>query len=653
MAEHKSNIEKSVMPKGSSEEGVLSSRVWLSVGDLMNKRVETISPEETVVLAAQKMAERNISCIMVLEGDEMAGILTERDLLKKVVAKEKDFHAKKVKDIMTANIEGVSPHMSVFEASKIMERKKIRRLPIIEGKHLIGIVTQTDLTQTLACYGMWRDVGEIMTKDVAIIDKKKTVADAAKIMGPKNISCVIVSEDRKIIGILTERDFLKKIVASQKDPTQTLIEDVMTSPIISVTSDCNVFNASKIIEEKKIRRLVVMEGDKLCGIVTQTDIFKAVKGKLEDEEAQSSKLLEKSDNGIYILDSEGRTTYVNPAFIKLFDASDPEIFINKPLLPEQFWISSKDRDRILKELSKASSPEIKDLILKDSRSKKIYVTLFSTPIRDAHGMVSGSQGILYDITAKKELVFAKEAEEVLRERNEMLQNLNQMKSDFVSLVSHELRSPLTIIKGRASLVMDGDQGEANEKQKKSLEVIMQNTDRLTRMITDLLDISKIEAGKIDLKKGPIDIRKFGMHMETSFSLQAKEKGLELKIDMPEKEMIADVDEDRIIQVFTNLVSNAMKFTETGAVTVSATEKEDEFECSVSDTGPGLSEDDLPKVFEKFKQFSQSKENRKKGTGLGLSIAKGIVEIHGGRIWIESELGKGTKFIFTLPKLNNK
>ena len=237
----------------------------------------------------------------------------------------------------------------------------------------------------------------------------------------------------------------------------------------------------------------------------------------------------------------------------------------------------------------------------------------------------------------------------LEEKTKRLQELDKLKSNFISAVSHELRTPLTVTKEGICLVLDGIPGEINEKQKEILAVARDNVDRLTRMINNLLDISKIEAGKIELKRELVDVISLAKQIVSSLELKTKEKGLELKTAFAERRIDAYIDIDRIVQVFTNLIWNAIKFTKDGYVEVSVRDKDDEVECVVADTGIGISKENLPQVFSKFQQFSRAEGPGEKGTGLGLSITKEIVEMHKGRIWVDSEFGKGTQFTFTLPK----
>lgn len=264
-----------------------------------------------------------------------------------------------------------------------------------------------------------------------------------------------------------------------------------------------------------------------------------------------------------------------------------------------------------------------------NQKEKLVLSCCITPVESSRGEIIGVVIILIDVT---------------RERK-----IDEMKTEFVSTVSHELRTPLSIAKEGISLILDGIVGPANERQAKILNTARDNIDRLTRIINTLLDISKLEAGKVEIRRDLVNMGDLMKQVTSSFELKVKDKGLGLKIDFPEKELYIYVDADKISQVFTNLLGNALKFTEKGYIEISAKELEDEVECAVADTGVGISEDDLPHVFNKFQQFGRTAGAGEKGTGLGLSIAKGLVELHKGKIWVESELGKETKISFTLPK----
>jgi PAS domain S-box-containing protein len=415
-----------------------ASRVWMKIGQIMRKEVITISPNETVATAALVMSENNISCIIVVDNGKVTGILTETDLLKKAVVEARDVHRITVAVIMSTPVETVPSDFSVLEASKIMESKHIKRLPVIfEGK-LAGIVTQTDLAQALTYYGTWRDVAEIMSKNVYGIESKEIVAKAADIMSTRHISSITVKKGEQVVGILTERDILRRVIALQKNPHDVRIEEVMSSPVVSVSPSFSVFSASKTMENMNIRRLVIMKGKELCGIVTQTDIFMAIKNKLQADEDKNHRLLEQSKSAIYTTDLNYVITYANPAFTELFEVSDHQEFINQPFLPERFWFDPKEREQFLAEL-KDDCFESKELTLKTSRGKKIYVTIFSTFIKGLHGETNGTQGIVYDITAKKELATLREAEEALRQSEKKWRSLAENIPNLIFAVGRDGR----------------------------------------------------------------------------------------------------------------------------------------------------------------------------------------------------------------------
>ncbi len=242
-------------------------------------------------------------------------------------------------------------------------------------------------------------------------------------------------------------------------------------------------------------------------------------------------------------------------------------------------------------------------------------------------------------TAKKEMEKA----------NKELQKIDQLKSDFVSTVSHELRTPLTVTREAISQVLDGVCGEINEAQKQFLFMSIEGIDRLSRLIENLLDMPKIEAHKIKLKKELIDIVSLAKEVSSSLTPAFQSKGLEIKYNFPKDKIEIYADKDRIVQIFVNLISNARKFTPAGYIEISLIDKENEVECAVSDTGIGISDENLPRVFSKFEQFGRLPESAQKGAGLGLAITKGLIELHGGKIWAESKLGQGTKISFTLQK----
>lgn len=285
----------------------------------------------------------------------------------------------------------------------------------------------------------------------------------------------------------------------------------------------------------------------------------------------------------------------------------------------------------------------------------ILAQLMSRPIKKlTEGAKSIGQGNLEQRISVKS---RDELGDLAGEFNRMakkLKELDQMKDDFVSSVSHELRSPLTSIKGYVDFVLRGKAGPLNKKLIEYLTIVKNNTSRLGMFINDILDLAKIEAKRFELGKEALELPPLIEEMVTFFRPQAEESKVQLEVVVSANVSLVSADPDKLRQVFTNLLSNAFKFTpEGGKVTIETKNSESGnfVEIAIKDTGVGIVKEDLQKVFGKFQQIkpSKGKVRKVKGTGLGLAIVRGIVEAHGGRIWVESEPNKGSNFIFTLPK----
>lgn len=228
-------------------------------------------------------------------------------------------------------------------------------------------------------------------------------------------------------------------------------------------------------------------------------------------------------------------------------------------------------------------------------------------------------------------------------------HMDIMKNEFIGSVSHELRTPLTIIRESLSILSDGLFGELNKDQLDLVNPCLEDVDRLARIINNLLDISRIEGQKITLEREMVDIVKLAQSVKLSFGNKAATKNIELVITSTHESINLYIDRDRIIQVFMNLIGNAMKFTEKGKIEIFITEKANEVECCIADTGRGIEQKDIGTLFDRFHQVGKVMRAGEKGSGLGLSISKGIINLHNGRIWVESEINKGSKFYFTLPQ----
>ncbi len=258
---------------------------------------------------------------------------------------------------------------------------------------------------------------------------------------------------------------------------------------------------------------------------------------------------------------------------------------------------------------------------------------------------------MFNITLKKEIEIATKD---LKEANERLKSLDKLKDEFVSLASHELRTPMTVVKQYLWMVIAGREGPLNDKQKTFLDRAYQSTEELLALVNDMLDVSRIEANKITLELKPLSITDTVTQLVSELSPRSQELGVPVQIADHEEIPKVIADSGKLKEVLTNLLGNSLKYTPRGgSITISFSKKEGMVEVGIKDTGVGIKPEDLPKLFQKFGRLEQGKEltrERLESTGLGLYIVKSIVELHGGKIWVESEgENKGSTFSFALPE----
>ena len=314
---------------------------------------------------------------------------------------------------------------------------------------------------------------------------------------------------------------------------------------------------------------------------------------------------------------------MNPAAEKLLGVNK-EDKIGKPITDDL-------KDEQLVSLAKSTESGDKEIVVnsKNVDTKKILKSSGAV-IEDENGNTVGMVTVLSDVTKQREL--------------------EQMKSDFLSGVSHELRTPIVAMGKSLDVMFDSSAGPLTTSQKQFLDIAKRNMKRLDFLINDLLDLSKLEAKKMQAKFEPNSIEKAVEETCQTLDIWAKTKEIKLERNIPADLPDVMFDRQRIIQVLNNLIGNAIKFTpHNGKITVEAKKLgEKGVEVSVIDTGIGIAKEDIPKLFNKFQQIGEKNPADVSGTGLGLAIAKEIVKLHNGDIWVESEKDKGSKFIFTLP-----
>jgi len=280
--EHNVKVSRPVYAPGSPAG---ATRNIVRVRDIMSRDVVTAALNDTIFSVAKTMLEHSISCVVVVDRERVVGILTEKDMLNSVAGRDIDLHRLRVSERMSSPVDTIAPDVSVLEADQIMEANCVRRLPVVEDGRLVGIVTQTDITRGLISLNSLRYVSDVMTKQVASVQAEATAIEAARLMSSSNISCVVVMHRQDVAGILTEKDVLKRVVALHKDPAQTLVADVMSLPVVTVPPTCSILSASKKMETMHFHRLLVAEDKAVCGIVTQTDIMRAVRSAFDEVES--------------------------------------------------------------------------------------------------------------------------------------------------------------------------------------------------------------------------------------------------------------------------------------------------------------------------------------------------------------------------------
>jgi signal transduction histidine kinase len=233
---------------------------------------------------------------------------------------------------------------------------------------------------------------------------------------------------------------------------------------------------------------------------------------------------------------------------------------------------------------------------------------------------------------------------------EEARKLDRLKNEFLASMSHELRTPLNSIIGYAEVMLDGVDGELPDEAMEDVQAIYDSGKHLLSMINDILDLAKIEAERLELDRTALPLAVVVDEVQRATAILVKDKPVEIKVELPAELPSIYADHVRLRQILNNLVSNAVKFTSEGYVRITAQHVPDErvVTVSVEDTGIGIAPEHIEVIFERFRQVDGSSSRRAGGTGLGLNITKRLVEMHGGRIWVESELGKGSKFSFTMP-----
>lgn len=352
--------------------------------------------------------------------------------------------------------------------------------------------------------------------------------------------------------------------------------------------------------------------------------------QLETARVQLRAILDASSEAMLLVDRDGRFLAVNARYEDFFGLSAGQvvgrlfsdiardyqsIFADPETLIGAVRGSARDRERIFTLETTVLKPQPRLLLL------------YSTPVPSTDGLAR---------------VFA--FRDITRERES-----ERLKSQFVSMVSHELRTPLTSIKGYIDLLLDGESGELSTAQQELLRVVQRNGDRLLLLVSDLLEAARLEAGRLDVRSASVDLVPIVNSVVVEMQVQTRDRQQQVVVELPSVRPVVIGDPDRLHQILMNLVSNASKYSPQGTtIRITAERRGDEMAISVTDQGIGLSADDLHRVFDRFFRAKHSATQHTTGTGLGLYITRSLVELQGGSMSVDSELGVGSTFTFTVP-----
>lgn len=363
-------------------------------------------------------------------------------------------------------------------------------------------------------------------------------------------------------------------------------------------------------------------GDLARALNEMSDQISAKVGSISYEKAKLETVLESMFEGIMLTDEKGEIQLTNPSLGKLF-----------------FIDSSPEGRRPIEVIRNNVVQEIVDKILHEGRPLITVEVMTSIPEEKTimingvpimrNGSVEGAVLVFHDVTE--------------------LRRLEEIRKDFVANVSHELRTPISSIKGYAETILDGKVDDI-ETIREFAGIIYQDSNRLANLINDILDLSKLESGKVEMEVASLDVAPVVSRCLSVLDRQAKAKALSIAVDIPKDLPKVMADEKRLAQIFLNLLDNAVKYTpDGGSIKISAHPLKGFNQIDISDTGIGILEKDIPRIFERFYRVDKGRSRELGGTGLGLSIVKHIVQSHNGRIWVQSTPGKGSTFSFTIPQ----
>ncbi len=519
-----------------------------------------------------------------------------------------------------------------------------------------------------------------------------SLSEIGNFTGASRVHLFLLRDNETIMD--NTHEWYNKEVSPQKDNLQNIFTEMLPWWMGKLRNGENIHieDVSKMhseasfekgmLETQNVKSLLVFPlkiGEKLNGFIRLDNVFatgkwsyedftilrvcseiignalerRQVEGVLRESEERYRIIFERSLDGLYIHDFEGNFIDANPVALKMLGYTKEEISsLNFSSLLNEGEIPMV-QEAIRELLRTGTDKGITEYHLKRADGTYVWVEIKASVIYKDR-KPCGVQGIVRDITERKRMIEESEKYQwEIEQQNIKLKELDHIKSDLFTVTSHELRAPMTYMKGYVQMLSMGSIGEITEEQKKNLEVVLRNINRLDCLIQDILDLSQLKSGTMEFVPEETNVQKLIDGVTEAMQSSADLKNIKINRELEENLPSLNIDSERIKQVIINLINNAIKFSHDGSIiSIKAKKNVDDILFEVQDFGCGIPKDKQAKIFETFYQVDSSMNRSFDGAGLGLSISKNIIHAHKGKIWAESE-GNGTTMFFTLPISSEK
>ncbi|MEO8288719.1 MAG: PAS domain S-box protein [Chloroflexota bacterium] len=511
-----------------------------------------------------------------------------------------------------------------------------------EGVYIEGSI-QAIRDRTGAITGAMAVSIDVTDRVLARQEIEATNALLSSVVSEAPVGIVVYDRDMRIMQLNAEYARLARFdmeevkgqvlydVAPYTLARKTLHKQVLSGESIDEQSVPHQFPDEAQLRYSDIRYRPLRGADgKVTGMLSTVIDVSERTGAVKDLETQTSLLeafVQATPVGLVYFDLKMHILSMNSTYAQMTHL-DPETAIGHVLYDVQTWIQVQDREKLHMRVLTGEVVDTQHIMVQDPLDKKQHsYDVYFRPVRQADGTISGMVCAVIDVTERHEL--------------------DQRKDEFLSLTSHELRTPVTIIKGFAQLALNNAMRSGDERQIRALKGINDQAGHLTRIITDLLDVTRIESGTLPMHRETFDIGELVRDIVNGVQLTAPE--LEATVALPAEPAIVHADRHLIYEVLTNLIDNAIKYSaDECRVVIGVTPVDDEVMVSVQDYGLGIPAEEQAKVFDRFYRATNAGQHPRNGLGLGLFISRGIIERHGGRMWLESKKEVGSTFYFSLP-----